>query len=506
MISPVIILAIALILTGIAAFTWLYIRKLKRLLRRQSSYSSPSAYRVREVTGGTRQSPAIVFVTTCKGRAQHVEQTLPRNLADNSNPNSRFVLLDYASDDHLIPYLKSHHLETIASGKLVIYSFPTSGPFQMGHAKNMAARLGILEGAELLVTLDADNFTGPNFDQFVARQFEENGIFLCPDHHGIRNSPWPRPARGYAGRLAVRSQDFLKAGAYNEVYNTWGGEDVDFVGRMLRMGYNERHIDNCYLRTIPHNAEVRFKEYPHARQYEKNDNEWKIVAQRTDTIVNYGKFGIGTVYKNFGHMPIKLSEVPTRVFGIGMHKTATSSLHKAFQILGFDSFHWGMGEAPLIWDEMNAAGKSKTLERWYALCDLPIPLLYQQLDKGYPGSKFILTIRNEAGWLKSVERLWDARYNPTRWEWNVYPFTNRIHRELYGTKDFNSTVMLERYRRHNAEVIAYFKSKPEQLLIMDMDAGANWPELCRFLNMPIPAMAYPKEWVTKLQEGTQCSM
>ena len=66
---------------------------------------------------------------------------------------------------------------------------------------------------------------------------------------------------------------------------------------------------------------------------------------------------MGTVYRNFGNKPIKLSAIPTRIFGVGLHKTATTSLHKAFQVLGFDSLHWGRGEAPLIWDEMQSVGR-----------------------------------------------------------------------------------------------------------------------------------------------------
>ena len=52
--------------------------------------------------------PLIVFCTTCKGRAQHIEQTLPKNLADNARYlNCKFVVLDYNSPDHLQEYLCS---------------------------------------------------------------------------------------------------------------------------------------------------------------------------------------------------------------------------------------------------------------------------------------------------------------------------------------------------------------------------------------------------------------
>ena len=389
------------------------------------------------------------------------------------------------------------HSADLTSGRLVYYRHDAVGPFHVAHAKNMAARCGILEGADILVTLDADNFAGQDFAEFVAESFREPGIrpgiFLCPNFpliHSLPHGP-ERPARGYAGRLAIWSQTFIKAGGYDEIFATWRGEDTDMIYRLGRMGYAQRHIDNRYLNVIPHPAAVRFREYPHAQQYD-NKREAEAIRARTETVVNYGNVGLGAVRRNFSDRTVELGPVPTRIFGIGLHKTATTSLHKALRILGFDSFHWGVGEAPMIWYEMSAMGRSQTLEQWYALSDLPIPLLYKDLDESYPGSKFILTIRDEVDWLRSVSRLWDARYNPTRHLWYVYPFSDQIHTVLYGQKSFDPLVFLRRYRRHNAEVQAYFKDRPGDLLVMDMDDGAGWGPLCKFLGTPVPDVPYPR--------------
>jgi hypothetical protein len=435
----------------------------------------------------------VVFCTTCKGRAHHIKQTLPKNLTDC--PDAKFVLLDYGSQDDLREYLARNHRKDMDSGRLVLYS-TKADRFHVAHAKNMAARCGMLEGADILVTVDADNFTGEGFDRFIAEAFAEPGIvpgiFLCPDYQLIKSLPHGalRPARGYAGRLALWSQTFLKVGGYDEVFDTWRGEDMDMNFRLQRMGYSMRYIDNAHLHAINHSAGERFKEYPHAQKYE-NKLEIDVIRARTETVVNHGRIGCGTVYRNWRAEPIELTALPTRIFGIGLQKTATSSLHEALKILGFDSFHWGQGEAPLIWYEMNALGRSPTLERWYALSDNPIPLLYQKLDLAYPGSKFILTVRNEVDWLMSVRRLWDQRYNPTRGIWDIYPFTGQIHTALYGRKDFDALVFLERYRRHNAEVREYFKDRPDDLLIMDMDAMPGWAPLCAFVDKPLPAVPYP---------------
>ena len=451
-------------------------------------------------------SPRIVFVTTCKGRIEHVKKTLLQNMTDNIGyANCKFVLMDYNSGDGLQEYIKSVCVLPTENGYLTVYSFPTADRFHASHAKNLAMRCAMLEGADILVTQDADNYTGPGFAQFIADRFLEAGpwagtpaiwpgMFLCPNFPHIKSLPHGpesgRPDRGYAGRLAIRAKDFIKMGGYDEGFDTWHGEDVDMIARLDRLGYAMRHFENKNLRTIPHGADVRFKEYPHAKQYE-NDREWKVIADRTTTVVNNGQFGCGTVYKNFDFTnPIMFKPLPTRIFGIGMHKTGTTALHHAFEILGFDSLHWGTGEAPRIWQEMQANGRSNLLEQWYAFSDLPFPLLYEKLDKAYPNSKFILTVRNEEDWIKSVEGLWDAKSNPTRWVWDKYPFTNRIHRELYGQTHFDREVFLERYRRHNAEVVAYFGSRIDDLTIMH-DRNTGWHTLCRFLGVPVPDVPYP---------------
>jgi hypothetical protein len=446
------------------------------------------------------ENPAIVFCTTCKGRAQHIKQTLPQNLADNRRSNTKFILLDYNSPDDLAEYLWNEHADDIDSGQLTVYAFRGEGPFHVSHAKNIAARCGVLEGADILVTLDADNFTRGGFTDFVMDKFNgtsEPRTFVCPNFTLIQSLPHgpDRPLRGYAGRLAIRAADFIKAGGYDETFDTWRGEDIDMISRLLRMGWTMQHFDNKYLGVVPHGSDIRFKEYPHARKFE-NRRETRVIYERKETVVNYGKFGLGTVYRNYD-TEVRLDAVPTRVFGIGMHKTATTSLHKAFEILDMDSFHWGRGEAPVIWHEMQMMGRSPTMERWYAFADLPFPLLYRKLDKAYPGSKFVLTVREEGRWLKSVEKLWDIRSNPTRWVWDVYPFTNKIHTEMYGRRDFHAQTFIERYRRHNAEVIEYFKGRPGDLLIMDMDAGAGWEELCSFLGKPVPTVDYPVAYTTE---------
>jgi hypothetical protein len=433
----------------------------------------------------------IAFCTTCKGRTFHLEQTLPKNLADNEKcKNYKFVVLDYNSPDGLLEYLKG--LPEIRTGRVVVYSFREYVPFQMAHAKNMCHRLGILEGADVLCNLDADNFTGAGFAEYIAGQFTnyQTEPFLWAN----RNQPSEiRYPKGCNGRIAVSRNAFLISGGYDETkYNSWGPDDKDFHHRLRRLEYEPRELPRCYLDVILHNDKMRFKEYAHLHAASSNVSFGEI--DDSVTIANFGRFGCGTVYRNFDFSkPIELAPLPTRIFGIGMHKTGTSSLHAALQILGFDSAHWkSVRWAKKLWMEMAEEGRSLTLEKHYSLSDLPIPMLFQKLDASYPGSKFILTIRNEESWLKSVKNHW-SKWNQFKGTWkkeNAFPL--QIHKELYGTTDFNEAVFLARFRRHNQEVQAHFKNRSD-LLVMDMAKPSieNWKDLCGFLGQPIPSEPYP---------------
>lgn len=433
----------------------------------------------------------IVFCTTCKGRTQHLAQTLPQNLADN--PEAQVVVLSYNDQTDLELYLRSNHTADIESGRLVVYQYREPVPFRMAHAKNLAHRLGILEGADLLVNMDADNYSGPGFAKYVAEKFTESDRMFMWSR--MVKEGRDRLARGISGRIAVTKNGFLMAGGYDEKYETHSPDDKDFNARLRRLGFAGHEIDAKFLLAVLHNDRMRYKEYPHAANATQTEDYFTI--EPDSTVVNNGNVGCGQVWRNFHPDPIQVKPVPTRIFGIGMHKTATTSLHTACKLLGFISGHWQTAHwAKAIWREMNDTGKSSTMEKYYALSDLPFPLLFRKLDTAYPGSKFILTTRDEWAWLSSVRKHWNPELNRFRSAWDSDPFSHRIHQILYGRTDFDPTTMLNRYRRHNAEVLEYFRSRPQDLLVMDMEKKQCWEDLCGFLKAPIPSEPYPTQFVT----------
>ncbi len=432
--------------------------------------------------------PNVVFCITCKGRKPHIIQTLAQNLKDNLV--AKFVLLNYNSGDGLVDHVLRNHQADINTGRLVMYSNFEPQKFHMAHAKNQAHRLGIREGADVLVNLDADNFTGPGFARWLQDRFLDIG-----ERFMWANMVKGKLDRGITGRIAVTRNAFLMVGGYDEKYHEWSPDDEDFKCRLRMLSIPNGEIDPQFLKAVRHPDKLRFREYPHV---EADCYEPKVPICPASAIANAGRVGCGKVFRNESGKPIWLAPIPTRVFGIGMHKTGTSSLHAAFKILGFNSAHWNTANwARDVCHEMYSHGRSETLEQYYAFSDLPFTILYRELDKGYPGSKFILTIRPEDCWIRSIRDHWDGDINPNRKYWDVAPFTHKVHQMLYGHKNFDAEIMLARYRRHNSEVLEYFKDRPEDLLVIEVDKEVSWHPLCSFLDRPVPRVPFPHKLKTK---------
>ena len=168
-----------------------------------------------------------------------------------------------------------------------------------------------------------------------------------------------------------------------------------------------------------------------------------------------------------------------KIFGIGLAKTGTSSLDVALKILGYKSIHY-----PVSMEE---------IDRHEASCDLYVAYRFKELDRLYPGSKFILTIRDLNQWLDSCENHFGKKVNFSDLPPKLREFL-QINRLLsFGTKTYDRVLFKEAYQRHIQEVKDYFNRRPQNFLIMNISSGEGWERLCHFLGCPIPDTPFPQE-------------
>ena len=170
-----------------------------------------------------------------------------------------------------------------------------------------------------------------------------------------------------------------------------------------------------------------------------------------------------------------------KIIGIGFQKTGTSSLRDALRILGYQVGDTRYQLLPAIL-RGDFAKVIKCLNRYDAVEDNPWCIIYQELDKRLENAKFILTIRASESWYQSVNRHIGELRDPMH-EW-IYGRNKGLPKE-----DKANTIAV--YEKHNTTALAYFKNRPEDLLLLDFTKGDGWEELCAFLDKPIPNCPFP---------------
>lgn len=154
-----------------------------------------------------------------------------------------------------------------------------------------------------------------------------------------------------------------------------------------------------------------------------------------------------------------------KVFCVGWLKTGTSSMGKAikslgFKHLGYDEFVWRE------WYSKNHFNKLVNYASFYeSFDDLPWnkPELYPHLNKAFPNSKYLLTIREPEAWFDSLIG---------------------FNKKLGKPTDLDKGESINQYLNHNK----FYKEQinPENLLEFDIFAGDSIKKLADFLEVSPP--------------------
>jgi sulfotransferase family protein len=170
-----------------------------------------------------------------------------------------------------------------------------------------------------------------------------------------------------------------------------------------------------------------------------------------------------------------------RLFGIGTARTGTSSLARALVLLGFKHTSWD----PTLWDRYERGDYEpifRVADRFESFDDGPWngSDFYRELDRRYPRSKFVLSVREAQSWLVSHERHFSTEGARTIPERYLIP-------DYAARRD----EILADYMRRNREAIDYFRHRPGDLLVLDVCGGEGWERLCPFLGLDPPAKPFP---------------
>ncbi len=188
-----------------------------------------------------------------------------------------------------------------------------------------------------------------------------------------------------------------------------------------------------------------------------------------------------------------------KVFCVGRNKTGTTSLGAALEILGLKVAPQYLGERLLdSWVKRDFAPIIRLCETAEAFQDIPFSLDYTYVvcDAFFPGSKFVLTIRNDSEtWYNSVVRfhskLLGTYRAPTTDDLRKFGHIRpgwllKEEKAVYGVDDahlYDKEIYIRHYEEHNRRVKEYFRYRPEDLLVLNVAETNAMKRLCDFLGL-----------------------
>jgi hypothetical protein len=256
----------------------------------------------------------------------------------------------------------------------------------------------------------------------------------------------------------------------------WGqGADFDVVDHALRHAAStvppsaDPGRVACYIRNLPAIAQVEVQRLGLADQAEQA--------------------GIEEVEQAVAGDPVNLGPLrkPFKVFGLGLPGTGMRLLTRALRALGFDAVHFPADRA--TFDELVRGDvRFPLLAHYDGITGLTgVPYL-EQLDRAWPGSKFVLTVREEQGWLNWCRTHWVSPEAPKQGdEQSVYREVERfLCAAVFGCHEFNEERFRQVYRRHIEHVMTYLAGRQDDLLVLDIAEGEAPERLALFIGRQSP--------------------
>ena len=200
-----------------------------------------------------------------------------------------------------------------------------------------------------------------------------------------------------------------------------------------------------------------------------------------------------------------------KVFCVGRSKTGTTSLKHAMEDLGYVVGDQRSAELQLqnwarrdFYELKNYCMKAEFFQ------DAPfcLPYTFQAMDMCFPGSKFILTIRDAESWHKSMldfhlrsdvhgekarslEALKEAEYCYKGYAYD----TKVLVYDLPGDDPYHKETLISHFHFHNRMVKDYFRNRKNDLLVLNVTDDDAYRRLCEFLQKPCRSEAFP--WKNK---------
>jgi glycosyltransferase involved in cell wall biosynthesis len=180
----------------------------------------------------------VAFITTCKGRLHHIQQTLPLMVAESP---AEIVVVDYGCPQRVGDWVAENY------PAVTVVRVDDDPGFCVPRARNLGAQRTT---SPWLCFIDADVKVTPGWTRWMADNLDSGSFYRAAKIDGER-------IRDTWGTVLCSRKGFIDIGGYDEAFRGWGGEDDDLYDRLTLAGYTESDYPSGFVTAIHHDDDER---------------------------------------------------------------------------------------------------------------------------------------------------------------------------------------------------------------------------------------------------------
>lgn len=218
----------------------------------------------------------IAFVTTCKNRLHHLQQTLPLWVAEAPD---EIVVVDYGCPQGTGDWVEANWPQ------VKVLRVNDDPGFRLPRARNLGAAA---VDADWICFIDADIQVKHGWLAWMRGHLEQGCFYRAAKVGRVRNAEtW--------GTVIAPNEVVRAIGGYDELFTDWGGEDNDLYDRLKLAGVRQCEYPQEFVAPISHDDDMRFV---YAAVKTKHDN------LRQHNLYRYAKYVWMTVGGIPGDLPL----------------------------------------------------------------------------------------------------------------------------------------------------------------------------------------------------------
>ena len=195
--------------------------------------------------------PELSVTVPCKGRLDFLKRTAPGLVGQ---PGVRYCLVDYDCPDDCGGWIERTYPTEVAAGGVIVERVAQRPHFNKGAAHNLGARRLIRDGATHVCFLDADTVCNPGFVDWLRARLAADRFWISALTPAAVEHP------GLVGFLALPATLFEASGGFDEWFQEWGGEDLEYRLRLhVEHGARYDEVPLAFFDEIAHGDDLRVR-------------------------------------------------------------------------------------------------------------------------------------------------------------------------------------------------------------------------------------------------------